>query len=65
MFRDGGILVFGINVFNMVVVILLVIVFVDSFLKMVNFKNEKVRMFISIYILINAAVFLIVVEFGF
>jgi len=64
LFRDGGILALGANVFNMAVAIPLVTIFVDSILKTANLKNEKVRMFISTYISINMAALLTAVELG-
>lgn len=64
LFRDGGILALGTNVFNMAIAIPLVTIFVDSLLKMANLKNEKVRMFISTYISTNVAALLTAVELG-
>jgi len=64
LFRDGGILALGTNVFNMAIAIPLSTVFINKLLESLNLKNEKVRIFISSYFSINIAAFLTAIELG-
>lgn len=64
LFRDGGILALGTNVFNMAIIIPLTAVFINRLLKNLNLKDEKIRIFISSYFSINIAALLTAIELG-
>ncbi|WP_241243609.1 energy-coupling factor ABC transporter permease [Caldicellulosiruptor changbaiensis] len=64
LFRDGGILALGTNIFNMAVAIPLTAVLISKLLEKLGLKNEKVRIFISSYFSINFAALLTAFELG-
>lgn len=64
LFRDGGILALGTNIFNMAIAIPLSIAFISKLLESFGLKNEKIRIFVSSYFSTNIAALLTAIELG-
>ncbi len=64
LFRDGGLLALGANVFNMAIAITMTVVLANKLLEKMGIKNEKIRIFICSYLSVNIAALLTAIELG-